>query len=644
MFELSIAYKYLMPRWRQLSVSIISLISILVISLVVWLILVFFSVTDGLEKIWVEKLIALSAPVRVTPTEAYYKSYYYLVDGISAQSGYTYKSLTDKRKTLAADPYDPEFDEEIPPFWATPDREADGSLKDIVKKTFQAISETKGLPPISAQEFEITFTNLHLKLNRVSQPQAGSNQSVLSHTAYLGSFDPNNHMLKKALMPLEPSDIANLIENLAFIPENNQDLSTNTKKLVSPQEFRKRMQQLFSHVVITALKTAEEGWIIPTAFLPEDLVTQEPVRIKGAHLLPAKLIEETLLTAKRPRDLKLAVEVPFKGKTIEVKIPYGLLPIGSIQLANTVADAADEKPLWIHSEGVKRSPLVLPNETVLGDGVLLPKSFRDAGILIGDQGFLSYYAATNSAMQEQRLPIYVAGFFDPGIMPLGGKFILAGQSAVSNIRSSQEQQDQTLSTGINVRFDDLQKADNVKIALQEAFKQAGVHNYWKVDTYREFEFTKDLLQQLHSEKNLFSLISIVIIIVACSNIISMLIILVNDKKVEIGILMAMGATSKSIALIFGFCGVIMGALGGLIGVGLALLTLRNLQGLMDFLGKLQGHEMFNAIYYGNTLPNELSYGALLFVMVTTVVISLLAGIVPAIKASLLRPSAILRSE
>ena len=88
MFELSVACKYLIPRWRQLSVSIISIISVLVIALVVWLILVFFSVTDGLEKRWVDKLTSLTAPARITPTAAYYDSYYYRSDSISAASDY----------------------------------------------------------------------------------------------------------------------------------------------------------------------------------------------------------------------------------------------------------------------------------------------------------------------------------------------------------------------------------------------------------------------------------------------------------------------------------------------------------------------------------------------------------------------------
>ena len=68
MYELSVARKYLIPRWRQLSVSIISLISILVIALVVWLIVVFFSVKDGLENGWIEKLVALTNTTSPTIT------------------------------------------------------------------------------------------------------------------------------------------------------------------------------------------------------------------------------------------------------------------------------------------------------------------------------------------------------------------------------------------------------------------------------------------------------------------------------------------------------------------------------------------------------------------------------------------------
>jgi lipoprotein-releasing system permease protein len=190
----------------------------------------------------------------------------------------------------------------------------------------------------------------------------------------------------------------------------------------------------------------------------------------------------------------------------------------------------------------------------------------------------------------------------------------------------------------------LEQADRVKAALQQSFKEKGISRYWNVETYREFEFTKEIMRELQSQKNLFMLIAVVIILVACSNIISMLIILVNDKKTEIGILRSMGASSKSIALIFGFSGAIIGVLGSVGGIAAAILTLHHLETLVALLSRLQGHDMFSANLYGQVLPSELSLEALSFVLIATVCISLLAGIIPAIKASLLRPSHILRSS
>lgn len=491
MYELSVALKYLLPRRRQLSVSIISLISVGVISLVVWLILVFFSVTQGLEKIWVEKMIALTAPIRVTPTEAYYNSYYYKIDSFAAESGYSSKSLAEKLNAKNADPYDTETDEELPKDF--PEK----SSLDLAKTAYSALSR---LPNVSIQPFEMTAATLKVNLIRKDK------KSTLSQAAYLASFDPNDGKIRKNLLAPNTADLANSLPNMRY------------------------------------------------------------------------------------------------------------------------------------SEGV------LPKDAKFGEGVLLPKSFHEAGVLIGDKGWIAYWAPTTSTVQEMRQPIFVAGFYDPGIIPVGGKFVLTSPELTSLIRSSHNQEDTLLSQGFNLKFDDLSKTASYKNALKTAFKKEGIAPYFSIESYREYEFTRDLIQQLESEKNIFSLISAVIIIVACSNIISMLIILVNDKRLEIGILRSMGASSLSIAFIFGFAGVVMGLIGSVIGVVAAVLTLNNLSGLIHFISYIQGFQAFNPLFFGKDLPHEISFSALLWVSVATVAISMLSGIIPAIKASRVKPSEILRSS
>ncbi|KAF3363115.1 hypothetical protein PHSC3_000300 [Chlamydiales bacterium STE3] len=585
MFELSIACKYLLPRWRQLSVSIISLISIIVISLVVWLVLVFFSVTSGLEKIWVGKLIAVTAPLRVTPTENYYKSYYYQVDAHSAASGYTSKSISEKLAAEKTDPYDPEIDEELPLETSPKDFNPDGSLKDLVKLAVNAINDRTGFKGLQTSDYQMTLANIRVRLIRGLNSYEPANQSFISQSIYLGSLDGTNAHFASSILPITANDLLN------------------------------------SYAMLTVSGNVQED--IPSDYV---VLNRESANSKLQSFFRALNLDEQT-------DLALN-----KLSTNELE------PI--VARANRLTyDSSSDASYWLYrlKKETGKKEYHLPFDEEAGEGVVLPKSFREAGVLIGDRGYLSYFAPTTSTVQEQRIPIFIAGFYDPGIVPLGGKYVLASSETISAIRSVYNQEDTTLSNGINIRIDDLGQVDALKKELQDAFTEAGIEKYWKIETYKDFDFAKDLLQQLNSEKNIFSLIAGVIIIVACSNIISMMVILVNDKKLEIGILRSMGATSFSIAAIFGFSGMVMGLLGSLIGALLALITLNNLELLIDLISKMQGFQAFNPLYYGNTLPHEISSEALIFVFTATIITSLLAGLIPAVKASSLKPAAILRS-
>lgn len=716
MFELSVACKYLIPRRRQLSVSIISLVSVLVISLVVWLIVVFFSVTDGLEKNWVQKLTALTAPVRITPTDAYYHSYYYLVDSISENSHYSVKTIREKNFSFTADPYDAEVDEEIPSHWPAPDRQKDGSVKDLVKLVYQSIAEIRNVDHLQAQDFELTATHIRLNLLRPTNVLHahnlfnGTTESSLSYPAYLGNFEGDNLNLGKTLLPVENQDLNNIFTLIGMAPEGINDENNQEKINFSPEVLHKRLHHFFQHVNILELKSRASGWIIPRHLFPstaqwdavvvlkdqqilrviiplqiKDLVDLQksleeqgltvtlsrlffknntislsltdgehqisnriPLTLAGASPFPAKLDTSSINQSKKIDELLFDVNISIQGYEIKGTVPFKGLEIAKARVAQNIAQDI-HNPFWVYpskSKNLSQDSLTyfLPKDPDIGDGIILPKSFRDVGVLLGDRGFLSYFAPTASILQEQQIPVYVVGFYDPGIIPIGGKFILASHEITSLIRTSHQTDDKSaLTNGINVRFDHIDQADSIKEQLLKSFASKGISRYWNVETYREYEFTKEIMHELQSQKNLFMLIAVVIILVACSNIISMLIILVNDKKLEIGILRSMGASSKSIALIFGLSGALIGILGSCIGILAAILTLHHLDTLIRLLSMWQGHEMFSANVYGEILPHELSIEALTFVIIATFFISLLAGIVPAIKACLLRPSHILKS-
>jgi lipoprotein-releasing system permease protein len=704
MFEFSVACKYLIPRRRQLSVSIISLISVLVIALVVWLIVVFFSVTEGLEKTWVHKLTALTAPVRMTPTDAYYHSYYYQVDSISEASGYTHKTIREKLQAPTTDPYDPTMDEEIPAYWSLADQAPDGSLKDLVQLAYASVKEIEHVPGLQVQDFELTATQIKLFLQRDSTVLYGNNlyggtlESSLAYPAYLGNFDLTNHSLMETLLPIETKDLNNFLRLMGSAENHTNEETQRDNTSFSPIQLQQRLKNFFQFATIERLQTRQAGWVIPRRLLPSQalwvacavvneekivrvvlpqtkqellyvqnsleeqglrtllgqiqvnnkevfwispsaspflLTSQTPLTLAGNTSFIAQLEKTSLDKVKKVEELRFQATLPIQGDVLSGTIPYRGLEINQV-----APQTLFESSLWMTPQQAGS----LPTDPEVGEGIMLPKSFRDAGVLIGDRGTLSYVSPTVSVLQENFIPVYVAGFYDPGIIPIGGKFILASPETTALIRSSHSLDDKTAVTnGINIRFDHLNQAEQVKEQLLKALKAKGIHRYWTVETYRDYEFTKEIMHELQSQKNLFTLIALVIIVVACSNIISMLVILVNDKKTEIGILRSMGASSKSIAFIFGLAGALIGVGGSFIGIVGALFTLNYLNTLLTWMSYLQGHDVFSRSFYGQVVPHELSLEALGFVLLATGLISLLAGIVPAVKACLLRPSHILRA-
>jgi len=506
--------------------------SVLVISLVVWLVLIFLSVTAGIEKNWLSKLTSLHAPIRLVPTDSYYSSYFYQIDKLSAASNYSLKTIGEKAASHETDPYAIELDAEVPIYWPSPDRLSDGGLVDPVKIAYQELKALQEeIPSLAFQDYEIGGALLRLTLNR----PADDSSSYLSQMTYLLSLTEENPRLRSLLLPPSASDLKRL---LAAQPNLQEHISNGS-----------------------------------------------------------------------------------------AQIDFDAPPL--------------HPPAWAYF--VERK-CHLPSfaETP----VILPKNYRDSGVLLGDKGVLNYMAPAAISSQEQRIPIRVAGFYDPGILSVGNKCLIVPTEVTQTIHAASQtfSPDGTPTNGLFVWTDPLDQADSIREKIADRFEKAGISNYWKIETYRQFEFSKDLMQQFQSDRTLFLLIASIILIVACCNVISLLVLLVNDKKKEIAILQSMGASFGSISTIFGLCGIAMGALSCLIGSSLAVFTLRHLDSLVAFLSALQGRAAFNPAFFGQNLPNQLSYEALLFVLIATPVLSLAAGLIPAIKASRIRPSSALRSE
>ena len=117
------------------------------------------------------------------------------------------------------------------------------------------------------------------------------------------------------------------------------------------------------------------------------------------------------------------------------------------------------------------------------------------------------------------------------------------------------------------------------------------------------------------------------------------------KTREIGLLVAMGALPRQVAYSFCLQGLVIGFLGTFLGIGLALMALYFRAPIMSFYAQITGNELnFLGIYDVYALPVHYLLSDFIIVTCFAVIVSTLAGLVPALRAALLNPADALRSE
>lgn len=147
------------------------------------------------------------------------------------------------------------------------------------------------------------------------------------------------------------------------------------------------------------------------------------------------------------------------------------------------------------------------------------------------------------------------------------------------------------------------------------------------------------------ERNVMFLILTLIILVAAFNIITGLIMLVKDKSRDVAVLRTMGATRPMIMRIFFMDGAFIGIVGTTFGVLLGLLFCHNIENIRQLLQKMSGRDLFSSeIYFLSQLPAKVDNTEVLLVVTVTLVLSFLATIYPAYRASKFDPAEALRYE
>ncbi len=159
------------------------------------------------------------------------------------------------------------------------------------------------------------------------------------------------------------------------------------------------------------------------------------------------------------------------------------------------------------------------------------------------------------------------------------------------------------------------------------------------------EANAGFIESIDVQSNVLFLILALIILVAAFNVISGMVMLVNDKNKEIAILRTVGLQRRSVIWIFVICGSAIGFIGTFFGLGIGLAFANNIDSIRLWLETLTHKNLFSAeIYFLSKLPAEVRMSDVINITGLSLGLSLLSTIYPAWKASRVNPAEALKYE
>jgi lipoprotein-releasing system permease protein len=236
--------------------------------------------------------------------------------------------------------------------------------------------------------------------------------------------------------------------------------------------------------------------------------------------------------------------------------------------------------------------------------------------------------ANNGAPAPKLREFTLAGVFAAGLEDHDATLIFAHISDVRALAPG------TGAAGLRIRFNDVlaapQLAQHVRAALPKGFDV--------------IDWTQDHANYFHAiriEKTMMSVILMLIVAVAAFNIVAMLVMVVADKRTDIAILRTFGASPHKVMGVFITQGVVIGWVGVLLGVILGVGIALNVDAIQRVLG-LQ--IMDPDVYYVTKLPSDLRWSNVAWISGAALLLTVVATLYPALRASRVAPAEALRYE
>ncbi|AIR91392.1 lipoprotein-releasing ABC transporter permease subunit [Pseudomonas cremoricolorata] len=225
-----------------------------------------------------------------------------------------------------------------------------------------------------------------------------------------------------------------------------------------------------------------------------------------------------------------------------------------------------------------------------------------------------------------------------GIFKVGAE--LDGAQAYINVADAAQMQRWAPGSvqGVRIKLQDLYAAPQVSKAIAAELGEGYHADDWS-------HTQGSLFSAMKMEKTMIGLLLMMIIAVAAFNIIATLIMVVNDKGADIAILRTIGATPAQIMGTFMVQGSLIGIVGTLIGGALGVVAALNVSQIVGWIERVSGQHIFTSdVYFISSLPSELQWGDVGMICTAGLVMSFLATVYPAYRASQVEPAMALRYE
>jgi lipoprotein-releasing system permease protein len=286
----------------------------------------------------------------------------------------------------------------------------------------------------------------------------------------------------------------------------------------------------------------------------------------------------------------------------------------------------------------------LPKQFVAGDiadlrpgsfGVVLGAQLANMiGVRLGDRVnvIVPEGDLTPAGVMPRMRALNVVGVVDSGHYEYDSSLaILHWQDAAALLRLSDP-------SGLRVKVDDMQRAPQIANQLASLVPET----LWVTDWSRS---NRNWFAAVQTEKKMMFIILTLIIAVAAFNLVSTLVMTVNEKQADIAILRTMGASPGLIQRIFLIQGLAIGLLGSLGGVGLGLLVALNIDVIVPTIEAIFRVQFLpRDIYFISQLPSDVRINDVLTVGLMAFGLSVLATLYPSRRAAKVQPAEALRYE